>query len=148
MAWNVSRWPGRFLDGVESFQIAWKVSRLSGNFLYLTKNFQVYKNFPGSIATLLPWFFRLWPTVSPIVRPTLMLCAPPPPSCCLCSSSSFFLPHTQSIPKLFFNLTEIDFYLWLSLWHTIKICKQANKPVVVAVARISSPRSPRTPHST
>jgi len=25
----------------------------------ITKTFQVYKNFPGSIATLLPWFFRL-----------------------------------------------------------------------------------------
>ena len=49
MAWNG-------LDGLESFQMAWKVSRLSGNFLYFTKTFQVYKNFPGSIATLLPWF--------------------------------------------------------------------------------------------
>ena len=60
LAWKVSRWHVMFPDGLKSFQMAWKVSRWSGSFLCFTKTFQVYKNFPGSIATLLPWFFRLW----------------------------------------------------------------------------------------
>ena len=67
MAWNVSRWPGMFPDGLECFQIVWKVSRWPQKFpdcletfFILQRTFQVYKNFPGSIATLLPWFFRLW----------------------------------------------------------------------------------------
>ena len=52
MAWKVSRWPGKIPDGLKSFHMVWKLSMF-------TKTFQVYKNFPGSIATLLPWFFRL-----------------------------------------------------------------------------------------
>ena len=51
MAWKPSRWPGKFPDGLKSFQMFWKLS------IYI-KTFQVYKNFPGSIATLLPWFFH------------------------------------------------------------------------------------------
>ena len=67
IAWNVSIWPGKFPDGLDSFQMAWKVSRWPGKFpdsleafyVFQKKTFQVYKNFPGSIATLLPCFFRL-----------------------------------------------------------------------------------------
>ena len=29
---SIKRWPGKFPDGLESFQMAWKVSRRSGNF--------------------------------------------------------------------------------------------------------------------
>ena len=88
MVWKVSRWSGQFPDGLDSFQIAWTVSRLPGmfpgsviclqvackvsrwpgNFLCFTKTFQVYKNFPGCIATLLPWFFPLWHSVHTLVH--------------------------------------------------------------------------------
>ena len=73
MAWKDSRWSGQFPDGLDSFHMAWKVSRWPGKFpgvlksfqmvwklSMFIKTFQVYKKFPGSIATLLPWFFRLW----------------------------------------------------------------------------------------
>ena len=55
MAWTVSRWHGKLSDGLESFQVAGKLSMF-------IQTFQVYENFPGSIAALLPWFFRLWGT--------------------------------------------------------------------------------------
>ena len=53
---------------LKSFQVVCIVSRCSGKFpcfidsfqmVCFTQTFQVYKSFPGSIATLLPWFFRL-----------------------------------------------------------------------------------------
>ena len=68
IAWTVSRWPGMFPDSLECVQMACKVSRWSGNFLCFTKTFQVYKNFPGSIATLLPWFFRLCNPIHPSIH--------------------------------------------------------------------------------
>ena len=73
--WKVSRWPGKFPDGLENIQIVLESLHIAqGSFpksglfnpkkkLWFTKTFQVYKNFPGSIATLLPWFFRLWSKV-------------------------------------------------------------------------------------
>ena len=77
MAWKLSRWPGNFPDCLENYHMAWKVSIglesihiAKASFLMseqsipeeeekITKTYQVYKNIPGSIATLLPWFFRL-----------------------------------------------------------------------------------------
>ena len=96
MAWKVSRWLGQSSDSLESFQTIWKFFRWPGKFpdgleniqivleslhiaqgsfpksgLFNKKNtgFQVYKNFPGSIATLLPLFFRLWWSVAESVNP-------------------------------------------------------------------------------
>ena len=86
MTWKVSRWPEKFPDFLDSFlqsvleslQMIWKVLPQFVNFYIaklfslmseqlipkkkkkITKTFQVYKNFPGRIATLLPWFFCLW----------------------------------------------------------------------------------------
>ena len=86
MAWKVSRWSGKFSVGLDSFQVVWTASRWPGKFpdglvsfqmvwkpSMFIKTFQVYKNFPGSIATLLPWFFRLWFTWSHGLRACILL---------------------------------------------------------------------------
>ena len=77
MFWKASGWSGNLPDGLESFQMVWKVFRWSEQFSggldsfqmvcklsMFIKTFQVYKKFPGSIATLLPWFFRLCKKIS------------------------------------------------------------------------------------
>ena len=53
MAWIASRWPGELTDGLERFNLS--VIQM----VCFTKTFQVFKNMPGNIDTLLPWFFRL-----------------------------------------------------------------------------------------
>ena len=47
MVWTVSRWPGQFPYGLETFQVAWKVSRWSEKFPDVLETFYIYKNFPG-----------------------------------------------------------------------------------------------------
>ena len=52
MAWKVSEWPGKFLDGLDSLQTAWKVSRWPGKFPDGLENIQIVlhislDSFPG-----------------------------------------------------------------------------------------------------
>ena len=67
VAWNVSRWPGKFPGGLKSFQVDLKVSRWPGKFSWWPGKFSP-ENFPGCLAELFSdWGFWLLPLAARIL---------------------------------------------------------------------------------
>ena len=86
----------------------------------LQKAFQVYKNFPGSIATLLPWFFCLFlPQPPPLPKP-------------------IWLPHLPNIFASWFLLFVFFLFLlflsplWLALLD-LWLCFEWDPPLLLVL---------------
>ena len=135
MVWQVSRWPEKFPDGLESLQMAWKFCRLPGKFPDGLESFQkrtsVFKDFPGLLPCVLVFFPPLPSLSAKLLQEKLYLFPFLKKFCHEISSSSRRLPCDQhcrlppvfvarpSLPGRVCSASSATSSLWWICWNLL-----------------------------